>query len=188
MARAHTVLLTLILITGIAIVALLATDARGGGLDPGSPPASTMRPLDELMPAWDRALTAIGPDLCNTQRFKCVLPDGPSGLAVLDRETGLVWERTPATANDTWTNGNQGCVNKTLDARRGWRLPARDELQTLLFSDGPGPFDLGNGGLFFFTNQVSDDVGQEIYFGDGTVTGDTTARAWCVRGGTARPE
>lgn len=39
--RANTILLVLILAAGIAIVAMLASGARAGPLDPPGPPAST---------------------------------------------------------------------------------------------------------------------------------------------------
>jgi len=55
---------------------------------------------------------------------------------VLDTETGLVWERAPRsepTPPDTdWRSANARCLNLTLGGRSGWRLPAIEELQSLV--------------------------------------------------------
>ena len=55
---------------------------------------------------------------------------------VLDRETGLVWERAPLsepTPPDTnWKTATARCLNLMLGGRSGWRLPTAEELQTLV--------------------------------------------------------
>ncbi len=48
--RLHTSLLVLILITGLAILATLASSAFGGPLDPPAPPGSTMKTLQQVEP------------------------------------------------------------------------------------------------------------------------------------------
>lgn len=48
--RANTLLLVLILAVGIAIVAMLASGARGGPLDPTGPPASTLPQVEPRVP------------------------------------------------------------------------------------------------------------------------------------------
>jgi Protein of unknown function (DUF1566) len=52
--------------------------------------------------------------------------------AVLDHETGLVWERTPSTVLVAWPNARLICAQKAVGGRGGWRLPAFDELATLI--------------------------------------------------------
>ena len=54
--------------------------------------------------------------------------------AVLDRETGLVWERTPSTQAVQWPNARLLCAQKGVGGRGGWRLPAFDELSSLVDS------------------------------------------------------
>lgn len=48
--RLHTSLLVLILITGLAILATLASSAFGGPLDPPAPPGATMKTLQQVEP------------------------------------------------------------------------------------------------------------------------------------------
>ena len=52
--------------------------------------------------------------------------------AVLDRETGLVWERSPSTQVMAWPNARLFCAQKAVGGRGGWRLPAFVELATLV--------------------------------------------------------
>ncbi len=116
---------TLATVLGLAIVLSVAGIVRGGPLDPASPPSPTMRTLDELPPAWGLSLSATGG--CSSQRFACVL----SGVGVLDRETGLVWDRNPE-ADQNWLTAKTGCRNAVIGNRKGWRLPTLSELQTLI--------------------------------------------------------
>src|SRR5215510_13153561 len=53
-------------------------------------------------PAWDQTLAS-------STRFLILI--GFSNQAVLDRETGLVWQRSPDTAPTTWLNARKGCIN-----------------------------------------------------------------------------
>ena len=75
---------------GIVLVLSLGRVIQAGPLDPPGPVASTMRTIDELVPSWGKTLTATGG--CNSQRFTCAM----GNAAVLDHETGVVWQRVPA--------------------------------------------------------------------------------------------
>ncbi|MCE2916332.1 MAG: DUF1566 domain-containing protein, partial [Rubrivivax sp.] len=64
--------------------------------------------------------------------------------AVLDRETGLVWERVhqrlaDSTENftvvNTWDRARLHCVKKNVGGRRGWRLASIVELMSLTEPD-----------------------------------------------------
>ena len=69
----------------------------------------------------------------NAARRFVVLADFDN-QAVLDRETGLVWEKSPATTPaqlEDVTEG-QACANKTVGGRKGWRLPSFPELASLI--------------------------------------------------------
>jgi hypothetical protein len=52
--------------------------------------------------------------------------------AVLDRETGLVWERRPTTERLAWPTARLVCAQKGVGGRGGWRLPAFYELTSLV--------------------------------------------------------
>ena len=60
--------------------------------------------------------------------------------AVLDRETGLVWEHAPSTAQSNWSDSTYACVNRFFGGRRGWRLPSVVELASLMDPSLPTPF------------------------------------------------
>jgi hypothetical protein len=52
--------------------------------------------------------------------------------AVLDKETGLVWERSPSDQTMAWPNARLFCAQKVVGERGGWRLPAFFELASLV--------------------------------------------------------
>jgi hypothetical protein len=54
------------------------------------------------------------------------------GAAVLDRETGLVWQRSTYPYNHTWTAALSYCRAAHTGNRLGWRLPMYEELMTLM--------------------------------------------------------
>ena len=88
-------------------------------------------------PTWSQIL----PD---AERFKLVLND----TAVLDKETGLVWAKTPSNLTRTWGAGCHECYQFRTSwdaARMGWRPPAIWELATLV--DGTRVYDDENPAL-----------------------------------------
>src|ERR1051326_807678 len=116
-----------------AIVALLVLIwvAQAGSLQPTAPPGPTMKTLDQIPPTWSQILPA-------GQRFQLVM----GGQAVLDKETGLVWEQSPSSVAVPWylqtwplitnTSAPTACLLKNVGSRMGWRVPAAQELATLL--------------------------------------------------------
>jgi hypothetical protein len=115
--------------------------------------------------------------------------------AVLDLETGLVWERTPSTApHASWFDAQRGCEDLLLGHRYGWRLPTVEELLSLA---DDSPDGLPDGHPFITSTSV-------FWWTDSTASGVSTAAdvvrfstlpagshqksfdgdpAWCVRGG-----
>lgn len=139
-------------------------------------------------PSWSQKLPAA-------TRF-VVLTDWNSE-AVLDRETGLVWERSPATRVETWSNARFTCVNKIVGGRKGWRLPAITELTSLIdpsvISSEPTlpsghPFVgvLSVGYWSATTTAIDPRSAWNVLFGLGAVGANSKTdddQVWCVRGG-----
>ena len=74
-------------------------------------------------PSWDQKLPA-------SARF--IVLSNWGSAAVLDRETGLVWERSPDPSPRTWLVSWGYCKELTTGGRKGWRLPTIHEIQTLV--------------------------------------------------------
>jgi hypothetical protein len=62
-------------------------------------------------------------------RFKVLSEFGDQ--AVLDKETALVWERTPQFQSTNWSAARGLCASLTTGQRKGWRLPSVHELNSL---------------------------------------------------------
>ena len=113
-------------------------------------------------PSWDQKLT--------TSRFVILL--NWNSEAVLDRETGLVWERSPDTSQRGWANALYHCNNRAVGVRKGWRLPSVQELASLVDPTVfPGP-TLPAGHPFL--NVQSD------YYWSAATNASDAARAWVV--------
>ncbi len=187
-------------VLALFVVSALAGVVSGGALDPPGAPGSTMLRLSDLPPAWHQLLASNdgGGNGCNSLRFQCVLND----TGVLDRETGLVWQRN--VAPDATTLGTaliSGCDTLELGGRYGWRLPVINEIRSLADTS---PDHLPDGHPFvgvltaaedtFWTTSVfpAPSVGplQALVF-DADAPGQflikpeaESHRRWCVRGGS----
>lgn len=176
----------------IAILSLwvFSIPAFGGQLDPSAVPAPTMKTPDQIPPTWDQVLPASG-------RFKLVM----GNAAVLDKETGLVWKQSPSTGVYTWdhsgSNAQESCNDKTIFGRKGWRLPALQELASLVDPSVPGIPKLPSGHPFNYVQSdyywsatdstISPSHAWDVTFYGGYV-GDVdkgfSKYVWCVRGGS----
>src|SRR6266511_6356515 len=79
-------------------------------------------------PSWDQTLPVA-------TRF--IILSNFASNAVLDRETGLVWEKSPSTIQFPWsstlfTTAALLCNPLNVGNRRGWRLPTIQELASLV--------------------------------------------------------
>jgi Protein of unknown function (DUF1566) len=74
--------------------------------------------------SWDRRIDKA------QRRFK--LLNEFNTEAVLDKETGLVWERSPNKNVVAWPNARLMCAQKGVGGRGGWRLPTFNELASLV--------------------------------------------------------
>jgi hypothetical protein len=158
--------------------------------------------------AWDLQLQ------CNTHatcpRFvvlsNWIDTSHPSGgAAVLDRETGLVWEQSPSTTPLQWggpgvpmlTSAQFHCNNMNVGNRKGYRLPTLQELTSLVDpTRSPAlpaghPFSNVQTGFYWSATTSASDAGftWTVGFAGGGVSGDVGVKnsslgfAWCVRGG-----
>src|SRR5688500_3125072 len=82
-------------------------------------------------PSWDQTLPAA-------TRF--VVMSNFNNEAVLDRETGLVWERSPQPppTGVPWSQAMATCARLSVGNRLGWKLPTIQELLSLVDRSTPG--------------------------------------------------
>lgn len=150
-------------------------------------------------PSWDQKLQCDTIATC--PRF--VVLANFNSQAVLDRETGLVWEREPNVfpfdQPQNWQGALFECVQKNTGGRKGWRLPTIDELSSLIDEGG----DLPAGHPFIGVQHFNPSVGLFANYWSSTIvppnqqfafivgfggfaTGQqpltTTNFFWCVRG------
>lgn len=166
-------------------------------VDPSGNPVPTMKTLDEALPTWSQKLQC---DTTACPRFEIVM----DGAAVLDKETGIVWQRSPGGGTVSWYGAQWGCWGSIAGARRGWRLPTIQELESVMDYSNPSwencwgylpcghPFlNLQQDGVgywssttwFFDSNKALAFYSSAI--GAGTISWDKTAEnhIWCVRSG-----
>jgi hypothetical protein len=139
-------------------------------------------------PAWDQIKGA--------GRF-LVLTNWASA-AVLDKETGLVWERSPSPTPQTWSNARFACTALTTGNRKGWRLPSVHELESLIDPSQINPINPALPLLHPFPTVLPDshwsattdaENSTQAWFVDvlnGNVASASkaaNAQVWCVRGG-----
>ena len=136
------------------------------------------------------------------QRFKVL--SGFNNQAVLDKETGLVWEKAPASVALSWAYAAPECFQRTSGGRMGWRLPAIEELTSLLDATSSPPvlpaghpFQVEDDDYWSATSSVfPEDIplpgGLALVLATPLTHGmadflnklsTTKANVWCVRGG-----
>jgi hypothetical protein len=137
-------------------------------------------------PSWSQALPAA-------DRFQILM----HYAGVLDRETGLVWERVPSLETLTWLNARSSCINKNAGFRKGWRLPSIQELESLVDISVPipgpllpvgHPFINVKSSIYWSASTYADasTLAWGVPFGSPGGGPDSKANAhyvWCVRGG-----
>ncbi len=138
-----------------------------GSLEPSAPPASTMRSLNEVLPSWNQKLDS-------DERFELALGTD----AVLDKETGLVWERTPSTIPRTWTTAMESCYKRGTGGRAGWHLPTTPEMASLF--DWGAALPLTSSPLFNVSD-LNGCTGTFCQFWTATTTLYDTTQAYSVR-------
>jgi len=205
-----------------SVVLPVSVWAAPPGSNPGQPFAEVLAQivilndkLDELLAKgvdlrgvtqnWDKKLDSTNGDAngCNSDRFTCLW----NNTAVRDNETGIVWERSPNTNTRDWYSAIRHCANREVGGRKGFHLPMREELATLVDTSGTGvdgsgnPLKLTDGhpfqnvqSAFYWTATTSAPIpfgAWNVRFGTGDVDTDNkgatngvnTFLAWCARGG-----
>ncbi len=81
--------------------------------------------------SWDKNITNVA------NRF--ITLSTINNLAVLDKESQVVWELTPDNTANTWFGARNTCVKKELGGKAGWRLPTIQELASLIDSTQNNP-------------------------------------------------
>ena len=179
----------------------------GGVLLASSGPgvASAASPTtEEILAKVDQILTAIGgiKDGNHTLRWDQALPTGQrfvilsafNNEAVLDKNTGLVWEQAPDATARPWATATSYCVNKNVGGTRGWRVPSVAELSSLIDPSLPAPFVpaavfTGLQSSLYWSATSSADIPTRawpVFFSVGDVNPGLKTSShyvWCVRGG-----
>ena len=78
-------------------------------------------------PSWDQTLPCTAPAAC--PRF--VVLSNMNNEAVLDLNTGLVWQRSPSAGLLAWDSAFGYCNYQVTGGVAGWRLPKVQELASL---------------------------------------------------------
>ena len=149
-------------------------------------------------PSWDQKLDCTA--TANCPRF--IVLTNWSSAAVLDRETGLVWERSPDATGRTWFLAISHCADREVGGRIGWHLPMLEQLATLVDRTGTGvdgngnsvklpdghPFQNVQATFFWSATSRADDpsLAEGVYFFLGARVGfnkSINGPVWCVRGG-----
>lgn len=176
-------------LAAVTLVASWAGAINAGPLDPPGDPASTMKSLDEIPGTWSRVLSTNASDPCNNSRFQCVM----GNAAVLDQETGLVWQRQPDGDTRDWSSAIAICRELVIENRYGWRLPNLAELRSLQDASSSSglppnhPFVIGLNDTFWTTTEDVASAGRAMRVDiDGlTIMDDLRDQphaSWCVRG------
>jgi len=177
-----TVTMGAVVFSGLLVAGCGSADAPAGAEG-----AST--DLPDVTQNRDKALPAA-------QRF-VILPAFNSE-AVLDKETGLVWEKSPQPMSAKWSVARRTCTEKKVGGQKGWRLPSLQELASLvdpsIAPPGPTlppghPFLAVQSAVYWSETRVDEDARGSwgVHFGLGGgatfINWAHSVQFWCVRDG-----
>jgi len=177
-----------LLVVSVTLVTTLPVSGIAAGPQSSNVPAPPI--LDNIPPAWSQKLPAA-------KRFELVLDN----YGVLDKETGLVWQKRPSNRTFNWVNGLAQCSVTNLGGRAGWHLPTVTQLGSLIDKSVDTSPKLPEGHPFM--NVKTEGEGYEyltasthpqdpsccvwsVDFATGDLWGmprDQERYIWCVRGG-----
>jgi hypothetical protein len=165
----------------------------------GQAAATPLQTLLELVTSFGDVSRSWSAALPSAQRF--VVLSAFDDDAVLDKNTGLVWQRAPRISERFWPSAQYACLNARIGGQMGWRLPSVSELASLVdpaatqepLLPAGSPFDL-DGRVFFWSatrRALFTDLAWGVDFRNGIVDDYQfflTVSVWCVRGGTNSDE
>jgi uncharacterized protein DUF1566 len=171
---------------GFVAGALLALGAGTAGADAVGPYYAT--------PSWDQQLPASTRFVVLSNWVDADFPSG--GAAVLDRETGLIWQRAPKDGfgPSDQSTASFNCSLSNTGGRGSWRLPSYQELASLFVYPGGGesgslpaghPFQNLQTG-YYWTYTLSSAVSGWLIDNNGINARsplNELGHSWCVRTG-----
>ena len=188
-----------VLVLGSGTVVAQASDFEGAN--------NQQNPFQRILDKLDKILHALksngGQGGNHTLRWDQNLPAAQrfvvlatfNNEAVLDKNTGLVWEQAPDVTPTNWFGAALICVNKTVGGTVGWRLPSVAELRSVQDPTLPPPFvptsiftgvQLNNS--YWSSSTDSSDGAWTVAFNFNKfivvrVVVNGFLQVWCVRGG-----
>ena len=183
MKKLYYTLIGAVSLVGVAAVVLAA-------VAPSVTLQTVLDAFNRIPPAWSQTLPTA-------ERFVLVV----GGAAVLDKETGLVWEQSPNEPQRTWVEAQLYCTIKTVGNRLGWRLPTVHELATLVDPSNPfgnpdlpvgHPFSNVQSAIYWSATTDAGDANRawevNFFFGNSAGVPESMVKStnnfvWCVRGG-----
>ncbi len=193
--------------TGLMLFIGTAGVTSAGSLEPpvtafdgnGNP-----RSTGSQFPSWDKKLDSTNGDTtpgrvgCDSDRFSCIWGD----TAVRDNETGAVWDRSPFNTNplpSSWRDHISHCANREVGGRKGWQLPMREQLASLLDTGNNPALPTGHPFINIITSGADSSLlwtatadeeipnaGWLVHIRNGAVLPvssiNESPRPWCVRG------
>jgi Protein of unknown function (DUF1566) len=131
-------------LSGFGVMVVIGTFVLanyGIGIPPVGAQAVPPNPLTVILQKLDQVLAALGgvQEGNHTLRWDRNFPSASrfvvlaefNNQAVLDKNTGLVWEQAPGTTTRLWAQAGRYCINKSVGGTRGWRLPSVIELKSI---------------------------------------------------------
>ena len=161
MVPRNTRVILFLLVLGLGVIALPQSLQAQMPADRFQQILNMLKTFGDVSASWSRALPA-------NERF-VVLPDFKNE-AVLDRNTGLVWEKSPHITERPVFSASYHCMNASVGGQKGWRLPNITELMTLVDPASTAEPMLPAGAPF--------ELGQRVFFLSGTKREGFTDLVW----------
>jgi hypothetical protein len=175
-------------------VAEVGLDAEGAGSDGPAAPACPVTPPGSRFASWKIPHPAGTEGAGNPHSY-----DTSAADVVVDRVTGLTWQRRVDAVSRSWVDATGYCACLALGGHEDWRLPTRMELVSIVDFSRHSPavdveaFPDTPGAWFWTSSRWADDptFAWYLYFENGFSNfndQEATYRVRCVREPPARPD